>query len=92
MQTLLYQSLDVFFQVIYVLIFVRIMLSWIPGARFGSIGSFIYGITEPILGPIREMLHASPIGGGMMMDFSPIISLFVMNIAKEILKGIIMLF
>jgi len=92
MQDTLVLALDIFFQVIYILIFIRILLSWVPMASQTSLGGFIYGLTEPILGPIRAMIANSPIGGGMMLDFSPIISLFVMNIAKEVLKGVIMLF
>lgn len=89
MQALLLNAVDVFFRVIYILIFVRIILSWLPIGRGGGIGELLYALTEPILGPIRSMLDRSPIGGGMMLDFSPIIALFVMDIVEMILKAII---
>jgi YggT family protein len=64
-------------------------MSWIPGLRNNGFGRIIYGLTEPILGPIRHMLDNSPIGGGMMLDFSPIIALFIMKIISMILQAVI---
>lgn len=78
-------AIDVFFQVIYLFILVRIILSWLPIGRGNGIVAMVYALTEPILGPIRHMIDKSPIGGGMMLDFSPVIALFVMNIVKSLL-------
>ena len=63
-------------------IFVRVILSWIPNARlpFG-IGDFVFGVSEPILSPIRR---AMPFFGGI--DFSP----FVALIAIQIVSGLIL--
>ena len=89
MQNLLLQAVDKFFSLLYFLILIRIILSWIPGLRDSGFGRIIYELTEPILGPIRRMLDNSPIGGGMMLDFSPIIALFIMKIISVILQSII---
>ncbi|MGE4214681.1 MAG: YggT family protein [Anaerotignaceae bacterium] len=89
MQSLLLNSIETFFKLIYFLIFIRIILSWIPMLNQSSIGVFIYNLTEPILGPVRHMIDKSPIGGGMMLDFSPIIALFLMNIVSMVLQGIV---
>jgi YggT family protein len=60
----------------------RIILSWFPvspGGIMASIFSFLYSITEPVLGPVRRMLP--PVGvGGMGLDLSPIIVLLVLQI------------
>ncbi len=48
-------------------------------------------MTEPILGPCRRMLDKSPLGGGMMLDFSPVIALILMMLAEQLIKGAIML-
>jgi YggT family protein len=60
----------------------RILLSWFPispESPISSIFSFLYRITEPVLGPIRRMLP--PIGmGGMGLDLSPIIVIIGLQI------------
>lgn len=89
LKSVLYQAVDMFFYILYLLIFVRIIISWLPIGRDNSLVRLIYSFTEPILGPIRNMIEKSPIGGGMMLDFSPIIALFVMNIVKMVILAII---
>ncbi len=89
MQSLLIQTVDKFFDVIYFLILIRIILSWIPVLRDTKFGDIIYQLTEPILGPIRSMINNSPIGGGMLLDFSPVIALFIMQIICNVLKAVI---
>lgn len=88
MQSLLINAIATFFQVIYFLIFIRIILSWLPLGN-NPITSLVYSLTEPILGPIRNMINKSPIGGGMALDFSPVIALFVMELVKNILISLI---
>jgi YggT family protein len=63
-------------------LFLRIVLSWFPispGGAMAGIFSFLYTITEPVLGPVRRMLP--PVGmGGMGLDLSPIIVLLVLQL------------
>ena len=65
-----------------VAIFGRIVLSWFPispESPFATIFSFLYTITEPVLGPVRRVIP--PIGGaGMAFDLSPIIVLVVIQV------------
>lgn len=60
----------------------RILLSWFPispGGMVATVFSFLYSITEPVLGPLRRVLP--PIAmGGMGFDLSPIIVLFVLQL------------
>jgi YggT family protein len=69
-------------QLYLVALFARIILSWFPispGGGMASIYSFLYTITEPVLGPVRRLIP--PIGGGgMAFDLSPIIVLIVIQV------------
>ncbi|RBP39190.1 YggT family protein [Garciella nitratireducens] len=67
------------FELIYFLIFIRVILSWI---RLNSSNKFImmiYNLTEPILEPFRKLLDRFNIGGGMI-DFSPIVAIFIIQL------------
>lgn len=60
----------------------RVILSWFPvtpNSFMATVYTFLYTITEPVLGPIRRVLP--PLGsGGMGLDLSPIIVLFGITI------------
>ena len=92
MSVLLTNSINVFFKLLYILIFARVLLSWIPGAYYSSIGRLLQTLTEPVLGPVRRMIDKSPLGGGMMVDFSPVIGLFILDIIQMILLYIVAMF
>jgi YggT family protein len=66
-------------------VFGRVILSWFPLSPSGpmaSVYSFLYAITEPVLGPIRRVLP--PLGG---IDLSPIVLLFVVQILRGMLAA-----
>ncbi len=69
--------------------FARVILSWFPiapGSAMAGVYSFLYAITEPVLGPIRRLIP--PMGmGGMGLDLSPIIVFFGLTILRSILCG-----
>lgn len=51
-------------------------MSWFPGARESSFGSFLTRLYEPYLEPFRKIIK--PIG---MIDFSPIVAIIVLQVA-----------
>jgi YggT family protein len=56
-------------------LFGRIILSWFPiepGTAIASAYSFLFTITEPVLGPLRRALPPVRLGA-MGLDLSPII-------------------
>jgi YggT family protein len=69
-------------QIYLLLIFARIVLSWFPitpGTALASVSSFLYGVTEPVLGPLRRVLP--PVrAGAMALDLSPIVVLLVIQL------------
>jgi YggT family protein len=65
-------------------LFARIILSWFPiqpGGVMAQVFSFLYTITEPVLGPVRRIVP--PIGGGI--DISPIIVFIGIQVLASVL-------
>ena len=61
-------------------IFARAIMTWLPINRNGMIFTVLNSITEPFVGPVRKLISRSPLGGpGMMIDFSPIITLLLIR-------------
>lgn len=56
---------------------IYILMSWFPSARGTAIGQFLTRICEPYLEQFRRFIP--PIG---MIDFSPIVALLVLRLAK----------
>lgn len=80
------------FLVFIALIFVRIVLSWIPRIPYNpilrGIVEFVGETTDPYLRIFRRILP--PIGaGGMGLDLSPMIGLIVLYILRAIVVGAI---
>ena len=75
-----------------VLIFIRIILSWIPRLpynRWLSAGvKFVSDVTDPYLNLFRRVLPPVRLGPGAI-DLSPIVATFVLIIVREILVGLI---
>ena len=55
-----------------ILIFIRVAFTWISRDFSNPIYRFTYQLTEPLLRPVRNLLP----GGGMGLDFSPMIVSF----------------
>ncbi|WP_163970735.1 YggT family protein [Oceanobacillus halotolerans] len=56
---------------------IYIFMSWFPGARESSFGSFLAKICEPYLEQFRRFIP--PLG---MIDLSPIVAIFVLYLAR----------
>ena len=75
-----------FFNVLYVMLFVRILLSWFPMFRGSRLVELLYILTEPVLAPIRNLIQRSPLGGpGMVLDFSPIIAFVLLRLLSSVI-------
>ncbi|MCL1878164.1 MAG: YggT family protein [Defluviitaleaceae bacterium] len=85
-QTVLGSAVNAFFMVIYLVLFVRIIISWFPVNRDGKLMQLLFAITEPVLAPIRKLVQRSPLGGpGMVLDFSPLIAFILLRLVNSIL-------
>lgn len=73
------------FQVYFIVLIARIILSWFPvqpGTALASIASVIYNVTEPVLGPVRRLIP--PLG---MIDLSPLIVFIGLQILMNAVFG-----
>jgi YggT family protein len=80
------------FLVYIIVIFVRVLLSWIPRMPYNrvlnGIVSFVHDVTNPYLNMFRRILP--PVGGGgFALDLSPIIAIFVLIIAQNVVVALI---
>jgi len=68
----------------WVILFVRILLSWFPAPVSGPLRTaynLIYDLTEPVLRPMRGLLP--PIRtGAMALDMSPILAFIILFVLK----------
>ena len=71
--------LDVVLTILYWLILVRAILSWVNPDPFNPIVEFLYKATEPVLEPIRGLMPFWKIG----IDISPIIAFLVIWFARD---------
>ena len=80
--TALAQILDVGFFILYWLILIRALISWVNPDPYNFIVQFLYKTTEPILYPIRRIL---PAGLKFGIDISPIIAFFAIMFLRSFL-------
>ena len=72
------------FDIIYLLLLVRILMSWIPHDRYHPIVSFLYQTTDPILKPFQNIFPTS-----FGIDFSPIFAFIFLGILKSVIFRIL---
>jgi len=74
-------------RIINILILVRVVFSWMNPNTNSSIVRFVYGTTEPILAPIRNLIYG--LGYNGIMDFSPILAILLINIIFDVITRLV---
>lgn len=73
-------ALQYFFEVINWLILIRVILSLLRMENMNNpISKFVIVTTEPILEPFRRLQFKSSIGRNLMIDFSPVLAILVLQ-------------
>lgn len=75
----IYDIVFYLFEIYFYMILVYVLMSWLPNVRESFIGELLGKLVEPYLAPFRRFIP--PIGG--MLDISPIIALFVLQLARN---------
>jgi YggT family protein len=71
------------FKVLYLLLVVRIVLSWFQISPFSEPVNVIYRITDPLLAPFQKL----PLRVGAV-DFSPILAFLILSFLDHFVVGI----
>lgn len=74
--------LDILLTILYWLILIRALISWVNPNPYNPIVQFLRKTTEPILYPIRRIL---PLGLRFGIDISPIIAFLAIMFLKSFL-------
>ena len=86
------QYVDTLVLVYLVLIFIRIIMSWIPRIPYNrvlnAVLTFVSDVTDPYLNLFRRVIPPLRMGPGAL-DLSPIVATFVLLIVGGIVSGII---
>lgn len=77
----IYGLINLVFEVLNILIFIRIALSWLAPNSRNEFTDIVYSITEPILRPFRMLI---PIGHSRI-DISPILAYFVLKLLRNLI-------
>ncbi|WP_313756383.1 YggT family protein [Tissierella sp.] len=86
---LLYKSIEILIKLIEGLILVRIVLSFLNIHSENLFTRFVYELTEPVLGPARELIAKLRINTGML-DFSPLLAILFLRIIYGLVGKILL--
>ncbi len=75
----IYSIVGTLFQIYFYMILVYVLMSWLPNVRESFVGELLGKLVEPYLAPFRRFIP--PIMG--MIDISPIVALFVLQLAQQ---------
>ncbi|MCK9443502.1 MAG: YggT family protein [Tissierellaceae bacterium] len=85
----LYRAIGILINLIEVLIVVRIVLSFLNIRSKGVLTGIVYELTEPVLGPARELIYKLGVDTGMF-DFSPLLAIVFLRIIQYIAARILL--
>ena len=78
--------IQLFFYIYTMLIFARIIISWLPAWQNHTIVRFITYLTDPFLNFFRKLVP--PLGG--VLDLSPLLAFFVLRMGEKIILRILL--
>lgn len=71
------------FWALWIILMVRVILSWVRPNPYHPLVQFVYQVTEPLMQPFRRLLP--PAGG---IDFSPILVFIVLNFVWRLVMAL----
>ena len=81
----LYEAIANLFQLLQLILLVRILLTWFPNINwYNQPFKFLRDVSDPILEPFRKIIP--PIGG---LDLSPMVLFFVLSLLEKVVLGFV---
>jgi YggT family protein len=81
---LLYNFIDLFFNLLTLAILARALLSWFAISPYHPAVRILDQVTEPILAPLRR--YVPPVG---MIDITPIVALFLIQVIRQLILSLL---
>lgn len=79
MTEIIRQFINILVSILYLAIFARVIMSWLPLGSMNPIMTVIYQITEPILAPLRRVIpRLGP------LDVTPMIAIIILGIIQSL--------
>ena len=79
--------INIIFNVLYYAIIIEVILSWVYANRTNQYIELLHKVTKPLLQPGRKIQNRY--FTNIMVDFSPIIAIFILMILKNIVFSIL---
>lgn len=83
-------AVNILFSILQDAIIIDALLSWIYRGRGNTFTDILHTITEPFLAPARKITYR--LFPNMMLDFSPIIALFIIRILQFVVITVLGMF
>lgn len=84
---ILFKFFEMIFNFLQIAIFIEVILSWVYSGGTNQYIELLHKITEPILKPGRKIQEKY--FSNLMVDFSPIIALFILMFLRQIVFGML---
>jgi YggT family protein len=81
---MLAQLISGIFDLLNLLLIIRVLISWIPHDRYHPVVAFLYQSTDPLLRPFQNMIPRS-----VGIDFSPIFAFVFLGILRQVIFRIL---
>ena len=71
-------------------ILIEALLSWVPGynGTVYKIRQFLGKLTEPVTKPVRKLI--SPLTNRIMIDFTPVVTIILIEIVRNVIVRLLM--
>lgn len=85
----IFKFIDVCIDVVMILMFIRAVMSWFPGAGSGlKVTQFIYMVTELFISPVRKFMSRFSSVRNMPIDLSFLVTYILLGLVQAIVLSV----